>query len=63
MAAKKSFKGQSEVSIEDAIKNAIGSDPRGDQGTDEFNYDVAHLKVIWGGFAQTTTYKVILERP
>jgi len=61
MAAKKSFKGQSETSIEDAIKNAIGSDPRGNQGTD--NYNVADLNIVWGGFTQAITYQVILERP
>ena len=63
MATKKTFKGQSEMSIEDAIHNAIKTDPRNDPGTDIYNYDVSKVKVVFGVFAATTTYQVVLERP
>lgn len=62
MAKKKQFKGESEVSIEDAIGCAIAGDPRGDQGTDLFEYSVDKIKVSWGGFAEKATYFVVLSR-
>jgi flavin-binding protein dodecin len=62
MATKKSFQGESEKSIEDAIANAIATDPRSDPGTDIFHYDIADMKVVFGGFVATTTYQVTLER-
>jgi flavin-binding protein dodecin len=63
MAAKKTFNGQSGTSIEEAIKNAIETDPKVDPGTDIFNYEVVKLKVDFGGFTAATTYRVVLERP
>ncbi len=56
------FKGESTESIEDAIKKAIDSDPKGDQGTDIFNYEVDKINVVFGGFIPTTTYKVTIKR-
>jgi hypothetical protein len=63
MAAKNSFKGQSETSIEDAIRIAIQSDPKSDPGADIHNYNIAHLNIVWGGFTQPTIYQLTLERP
>jgi hypothetical protein len=57
-----SFEGQSGNSIEDAIKDAIAKDPKGDVGTDLFHYRVADLKCDFGGIVEATTYKVKLER-
>lgn len=62
MAKKKSFQGQSQKSIEEAIQDAISKDPKGDPGTDIFNYHVTDTKVQFGGFVETTTYIVTIER-
>lgn len=60
--ATKTFEGKSTKSLEDAIKNAIDQDPKGDGQTDMFYYKVVDFRCEFGGFVLSTTYIVKLER-
>ena len=58
----KTFEGQPDKSVEEAIKNTIEQDPRGDEGTDIFHYRVAETMCDFGDFTRAYTYKVKIER-
>jgi hypothetical protein len=60
--AKQTFEGTSLESYEEAVKNAIETDPRGDERTDRFEYTVVNMTCVFGGFTHQYNYNVKLER-
>lgn len=59
----KIFQGKSEnFSLEEAMKDAISKDPKGDPGTDIFNYEVIETKCSFGGFVETYRLYVKIKR-
>ena len=58
------FEGKSDnLSLEEAIKDAISKDPKDKPGTDFYNYRIVETRCSFGGIAEAYTLYVTIRRP